>query len=60
MMEPDRWEQIERLYHSALEREPDALDAFLDEACAGDEELRREAAASPLRCSDPATTSGPG
>jgi len=44
MMEPDRWEQIERLYHAALEREPDARDAFLDEACAGDEELRREVA----------------
>ena len=44
MMEPDRREQIERLYHAALEREPDARDAFLDEACAGDEELRREVA----------------
>src|SRR5262245_11238907 len=44
MMERDRWEQIERLYHAALEREPDARDAFLDEACAGDEELRREVA----------------
>src|SRR5262245_13359400 len=43
-MEPDRWEQIERLYHAALEREPDARDAFLDEACAGDEALRREVA----------------
>src|SRR5262245_61133069 len=44
MMEPVRWEQIERLYHAALEREPDARDAFLDEARAGDEELRREVA----------------
>jgi hypothetical protein len=43
-MEPDRWEQIERLYHAALEREPDAREAFLDEACAGDEDLRREVA----------------
>ncbi len=43
-MERDRWEQIERLYHAALEREPDARDAFLDEACAGDEALRREVA----------------
>src|SRR5215468_147726 len=43
-MELDRWEQIERLYHAALEREPDAREAFLDEACAGDEDLRREVA----------------
>jgi serine/threonine protein kinase/Tol biopolymer transport system component len=43
-MERDRWEQIERLYYAALEREPGARDAFLDEACAGDEELRREVA----------------
>src|SRR5262245_18728626 len=41
-MELDRWEQIERLYHAALERGPDAREAFLDEACAGDEDLRRE------------------
>src|SRR5262245_50648460 len=43
-MELDRWEQIERLYHAALERGPDAREAFLDEACAGDEDLRRAAA----------------
>src|SRR5262245_5673863 len=44
MMETDRWEQIERLYHAALERGPDARETFLDEACAGDEDLRREVA----------------
>src|SRR6266545_2201194 len=43
-MEPDRWEKIERLYHAALECGPEARDAFLDEACAGDEDLRREVA----------------
>src|SRR5262245_34024899 len=43
-MERDRWEQIERLYYVALEREPEERDAFLDEACAGDAELRREVA----------------
>src|SRR5436309_11962513 len=41
-MEPERWQQIERLYHAALERNPGARTAFLDEACAGDAELRRE------------------
>jgi eukaryotic-like serine/threonine-protein kinase len=43
-MEFDRWELIERLYFAALEREPGDRDAFLDEACAGDEDLRREVA----------------
>lgn len=41
-MKAERWRQIERLYHAALEREPDERAAFLDEACAGDDELRRE------------------
>src|SRR5262245_51213015 len=41
-MKPERWKQIERLYHTALERESGARDAFLAQACAGDEELRRE------------------
>jgi serine/threonine protein kinase len=43
-MEPDRWEQIERLYHAALEREPETRESFLDKACADDEALRRELA----------------
>src|SRR5262245_14278277 len=43
-MTPDkqRWGQVETLYHAALEREQGARDAFLAQACAGDEELRRE------------------
>ena len=41
-MTPDRWQKIERLYHSAREREDSQRVAFLDEACAGDEVLRRE------------------
>ena len=41
-MTPDRWREIERLYHAALEREQGQRGAFLDEACAGDESLRRE------------------
>src|SRR5215510_2570163 len=43
-MELDRWEQIERLYHAALDRGPDARERFLNEACAGGEDLRREVA----------------
>ena len=41
-MRPDRWRQVELLYHSALEREEPARDAFLREACREDEELRCE------------------
>src|SRR5262245_47254198 len=41
-MDNQRWRQIETLYHAALERDPVARAAFLEEACAGDEELRRE------------------
>lgn len=41
-MTPDRWQQIEQLYHSVLRREPTQRAAFLDEACEGDDQLRRE------------------
>ncbi|SPE26739.1 putative Serine/threonine protein kinase [Candidatus Sulfopaludibacter sp. SbA3] len=41
-MRPDRWRQVELLYHSALERHESARDAFLREACREDEELRCE------------------
>src|SRR5579864_1200576 len=41
-MTPERWQQVDQLFHSALEREPDERSAFLAEACAGNEELRRE------------------
>ena len=41
-MEPERWQKIERLYHSALEEEKSGRAAFLEQACAGDKALRRE------------------
>ncbi|MBI4481357.1 MAG: serine/threonine-protein kinase [Acidobacteria bacterium] len=41
-MKPERWQQIEKVYTAALQREPSERAAFLDEACAGDEEMRRE------------------
>ena len=40
----ERWKQVESLYHAALERETATRAEFLAEACAGDEELRREVA----------------
>ena len=37
-----RLHEVEALYRAALERGPAERRAFLEEACAGDEELRRE------------------
>jgi Tol biopolymer transport system component/predicted Ser/Thr protein kinase len=42
IMTPERWLQVNELFHSALERAPAQRAAFLDQACAGDEELRKE------------------
>jgi Tol biopolymer transport system component len=39
---PERWREIERLYYAALERDAAERAAFLNEACGGDEGLRRE------------------
>ncbi len=41
-MEPERWHQIERIHNSAVELKPGDRDAFLEKACAGDDELRKE------------------
>jgi eukaryotic-like serine/threonine-protein kinase len=41
-MKDERWQQIERLYHSTVEKNVDERSGFLVEACAGDEALRRE------------------
>src|SRR5260370_14998415 len=41
-MDRNRWEQIEQLFHSALEREESERAAFLLQACGGDNALREE------------------
>jgi eukaryotic-like serine/threonine-protein kinase len=41
-MTPDRWREIERLYHAALERSAEERAAFLTEACGNDAALRQE------------------
>ena len=41
-MDPDRWRHVEELYHAALAHEAGRRMAFLAEACAQDDELRRE------------------
>jgi serine/threonine protein kinase len=38
----DRWQQIEKICQSALELDESRRSAFLEEACGGDAELRRD------------------
>ena len=41
-MEPDRWQEVERIYHAAMQCEESRRSAFLEQACAGDLALRAE------------------
>jgi eukaryotic-like serine/threonine-protein kinase len=44
-MDSEQWKQLDKLLHAALQRPPEERDAFLREACAGNERLEREARA---------------
>ena len=65
-MDADRWRRINYLFHHSLERDPDARDAFLDEACGGDRALRDDvkslldAHAEPSVIDRPALEADPG
>jgi eukaryotic-like serine/threonine-protein kinase len=41
-MEPERWQQIERIFQSVLDCDLAGRTALLDSSCAGDAELRKE------------------
>jgi serine/threonine-protein kinase len=41
-MKPERWKQVDELLEAALDRPANERASFLDRACAGDLELRRE------------------
>src|SRR5690349_3512972 len=41
-MNPERWQQIENLYHAARQRNPRERTVFLDGACREDSDLRRK------------------
>jgi serine/threonine-protein kinase len=41
-MTPERLEQVERLFHEAVRLDPDRRQAFLNEACAGDQDMQAE------------------
>src|SRR4030095_6690165 len=42
MTTPKRWQEIDRIFAAALERDAAERPAFLDEACGGDAQLRKE------------------
>ena len=39
-MQPERWQRIEELFHSALKLEEDQRVVFLEESCGEDQDLR--------------------
>lgn len=41
-MTPERYKQIDQLFEAALQLEPEKRSAFLDNACSGDDELRKQ------------------
>ncbi|MGB7923981.1 MAG: protein kinase, partial [Pyrinomonadaceae bacterium] len=41
-MSSERWQQLEEIFQTALDLAPEKRASYLAEACAGDEELRRE------------------
>jgi TolB-like protein/tetratricopeptide (TPR) repeat protein len=42
MSDTARWQRVRAVFQDALDHRPDAREAFLREACAGDEAMRRE------------------
>jgi serine/threonine protein kinase len=41
-MKPERWQELDQLFHAGLERAPEERADFLDEACADNQQLRKE------------------
>ena len=41
-MTPERWQQVEKVFHGALEREPRERAVFLEQACGEDTWLRNK------------------
>src|SRR6266536_5015812 len=41
-MTPERWKQIDQIFHDALQRQPGDRAAFIAESCGGEECLRQE------------------
>ena len=47
-MQPMRLQQIEQIFHAALDLEPEQVEGLLRERCAGDESLRGEGGVAPI------------
>jgi hypothetical protein len=41
-MNPERYKRVDQVFQQALSQPPESVESFLREACAGDEDLRRE------------------
>jgi hypothetical protein len=41
-MKPEHWQQLNELFHAAVQRKSEARALFLDEACAGDDALPKQ------------------
>ncbi len=41
-VDPERWNQIDRILRQVLSQLPENRKSFLNQACAGDKDLRRE------------------
>jgi serine/threonine protein kinase len=41
-MKPERWKEVERIYHAAMQCQADERSAYLEQACAADPALRAE------------------
>ena len=41
-MSPERWQQVEDIFQTALDLSPEARDRYVTNACAGDAELKRQ------------------
>jgi serine/threonine protein kinase/tetratricopeptide (TPR) repeat protein len=54
-LDADRWRQVERIFHDALEVEPSEQARFIETACAGDTSLKQEVEAM-IRSSEKAET----
>jgi hypothetical protein len=57
-MNPERWRQIEEVYHGALEQAAGHREIFLTRVCGSDHELRQEVMALLAQPSDGAKLDG--
>ena len=58
-MTPERWQQVARVFQSAMEQEPSTRDAYVASACDGDVELQREVESLLAQSSQPWMIDGP-